>query len=161
MEKKTPTYDDFLLDVSPLQRPMVDAVDAFLRAHGCVVRVTPAKSGYVVSYDRVADGKVIANYVFRKKGLIIRIYGNHVEQYPEVLGEMPDAMQKAVAKAPICRRLHDPTKCNARCPMGNVFMLAGEEHKKCRYSNFMFLLDEESTPAVLGFLERELDARSA
>lgn len=161
MEKQALTYDTFLLDVSPLQRPFVDQIHALLTGSGCNVEVAQAKSGYVVSYQYDAKKHVLANYVFRKKGLIIRIYGDNVGTYQALLETFPEVMKKAIAKASICRRLHDPTKCNARCPMGNVFTLDGEEHKKCRYNNFLLFVDEESTPHILQFLQQEMDARTA
>lgn len=160
MEKAKATYEDFLRDVSPAQRPDVDQIHALLRGAGCDTRVEPAKSGYVVSFV-TPEGKTLANFIFRKKGVVIRVYGDHVGAYESLLSEMPADMQKGIAGASICRRLHDPSKCNARCPMGNIFTLAGETHKKCRYNNFLFLLGPETTPHVEEMLRREWSAREA
>lgn len=161
MEKENPSYDDFLLDVNPLQRPYVDRIHAYLTGQGCTVKVQSAKSGPVVSFVFGAGSHTVANFIIRKKGAMIRIYGDHVEAYQDVLQALPEAMQKAVEKASVCRRLLDPTKCNARCPMGNVFTLNGTEHKKCRYNNFIFFIDEESCGPLETFLTREMAARTA
>lgn len=158
MEKNQATYEDFLRDVGPGQRPDVDMIYAFLTEKGCTVRVEHAKSGYVASFV-TPEGKTLANFIFRKKGVVIRIYGDHVGQYESLLEEMPADMQKTITKAGLCRRLHDPSKCNARCPMGNVFTLAGETHKKCRYNNFLFLLGPETSPYVEKMLAHEWAAR--
>lgn len=161
MDQPKPGYDTFLLDVPPMQMPYVQQINALLLQNGCTVRVEPAKSGYVVSYDHAGSKRVLANFIFRKKGVMIRIYADHVVGYQEILAEMPPALRAAVSKAPICRRLHDPAKCNARCPMGNVFTLDGVEHKKCRYNNFIILVDEAGYPAIQALIEKEAAARKA
>lgn len=161
MESKKPTYEDFLFDVSPMQRPFVDSIHACLTENGCQTKVETAKNGYVVSYTLKDTKRVIANYIFRKQGLMIRIYGDNVGKYEGFLETLPEKMQDAIQKAGDCRRLLDPTKCNARCPMGNVFTLKNELHKKCRYGSFLFLLDAESAAHIQAFLENELRERVA
>lgn len=161
MQKQQPTYENFLFDVPLDQRQAVDALSALLTENGCTVKVELAKSGYVVSFHHPGSNRVIVNYIFRKKGLLVRVYGDNVGEYQELLSTFPEAIQKDIVKAPICRRLHDPNKCNGRCPMGNVFTLQGEEHKKCRYSNFMIRLDDESGPFVRELVLHELRARCA
>lgn len=160
MEKQTPTFENFLNDVNPVNRPFVEGLHAWLLENGCTVKLELAKSGYVVSYAHAATKRVLANYVFRKQGVVIRIYADNVDKYEAFLQTMPEAMQKKAIKAPVCRRMLDPTKCNARCPMGYVFTLGGELQKKCRYNSFMFLLDAESNPFIQTFVENELRARS-
>lgn len=161
MKKESLTYDDFLKDVNLSQRPDVDQIHALLCEKGCETRLQAAKSGPVVSYDLPSGGKVVANYVFRKSGLMIRIYANQVGAYQELLEELPEEMRKKIAKSPVCRRLLDPAKCSPHCAMGNIFTLQGEEHKKCRYSAFLFLLNEDTTPHILRILARELDERAS
>ncbi|MDL2318803.1 hypothetical protein LJC74_07020 [Eubacteriales bacterium OttesenSCG-928-A19] len=159
MEIQKPTYDSFLLDVAPQNRLFVDATHAFLLENGCKTRVQLAKSGYVVSYDHAGSKRVIANYVFRRKGMLMRLYADHVGAYEDQLQALPESMRKAIAKSPTCKRLIDPTRCSPHCRMGNTFTLDGEEHKKCRFTNFLLLVDEESQPYLRGLLEREMAAR--
>lgn len=162
MEKEvTVSYDDFLLDVPPMQRPLVDQIDALLRGHGMAVKVIRAKSGCVVSYAMGAKGHTVANFIFRKKGVFIRVYGDHVERYQDLLATFPDATRGAIAKAGACRRMLDPTKCNPRCQMGNVFVMDGVEHKKCRYNNFILFVDEGNFEAILGLLNAEVGERAS
>ena len=73
------TFQDFLESVSGETRTFVSGLHDELMEHGCKVEVKAAKSGYVVSYG--LNKKTIANYVFRKKGLLARIYANHIVQY--------------------------------------------------------------------------------
>lgn len=161
MANEKRTYEEFLLDVPPQIYPYVEALNATFLENGCTVKVEMAKSGYVVSYVYTPTKRTIANFVFRKKGLMVRLYGDHVGTYEAALSELPDVMQKAIEKAPSCKRLIDPAKCSARCPMGNTFTLKDTLHKKCRYTNFFFLLDGESFPFIKELIARELGARAA
>ena len=103
--------------------------------------------------------RVLLNYAFRKNGLVIRIYGDHVNDYIAFMETIPDGMQKAIAKAPVCKRLLDFTQCNPRCRMGYDFTLKGTRHQKCRYNGFMLPVTHENNPFIRAFLENELEAR--
>lgn len=161
METQKPTFDQFIVDVDPSQLPYVMQLHEYLTSHGCQIKIEPAKNGYVISYTLQKGKKVVANFVFRKIGLLVRIYGDNVGKYNGILHEFPIVMQDAMMKAADCKRLLDPTKCNARCPMGNIYTLRDETQRKCRYSSFVFLLNEQSCPYVQAFLENELRERSA
>ncbi|MCL1796271.1 MAG: hypothetical protein FWG37_05220 [Clostridia bacterium] len=154
------SFENFLLDVPPTQRPFVDPIHALL-VNQCTVKLQMAKSGYVVSYVCGKNKRVVANFIFRKQGLLLRIYGDHCDQYQPLIDGLPDAMKAEIEKTAVCRRLLDPTRCNARCPMGNRFTLRGTEHKKCRYTSFVFLVDGDTTPHLLAFLGKELETRTA
>ena len=97
----------------------------------------------------------MANYVFRKKGLMIRIYAGHIAQYMNVLDNLPDEMVHAIQKASICKRLVDPDTCNQRCSMGYEFILKGERLQRCRNNAFMFFINEESKPFIKNILLNE------
>lgn len=152
----TYTFEDFLASVDGENQKFASELHEALTALGCKTDVKPAKSGYVVSYS--LHKKTIANYVFRKKGLIARIYGSHVAQYMEVLDTLPDSMVRTIQAAPACKRLVNPAACNQRCPMGYDFVLKGERLQRCRNNAFMFLLDEESRPYVKSLLLHEAKA---
>lgn len=123
---------------------------------GCKIDIKPAKSGFVVSYS--LNKKTISNYVFRKKGLMVRIYASHIIQYLEILDTLPDSMVHTIQEAPVCKRLVDPAACNQRCPMGYDFILRGERLQKCRNNAFLFLLSEESRPYIKALLLNEANA---
>lgn len=159
MEKTELKYEDFLYDVDFAVRPFVDEMHEFLLKNGCDVKLAMAKSGYVVSYVQGKAKRTVMNYVFRKKGLVVRIYGDHIGEYVDDLQTLPESMKKAIVKAPVCRRLIDPTKCNQHCPMGVVFVLDGEEYKKCRYGSLMFPLSDEANPYIRELISKELRAR--
>lgn len=159
-EKTEIPYEDFTAVVDPAVLPVVAQLDALMREGGCTVGIEPAKSGYVVSYRHTGSGRVLANYVFRKKGLVIRIYADNVLRYMELLETLPGALRAKVAKAPLCRRLVNPELCNAHCPKGYEFVLDGESHQKCRYNAFMFFLEDEANPFIREMLTRELACRN-
>ena len=150
------TFQDFLESVSGETRTFVSGLHDELTEHGCKVEVKAAKSGYVISYG--LNKKTIANYVFRKKGLLARIYANHIVQYMEVLDTLPDGMVQAIREASVCKRLVDPAACNQKCSMGYDFILRGERLQRCRNNAFFFLLTEESMPFVKALLLHEVKA---
>lgn len=150
------TFHDFLNAVDAENQKFVSDLHNELTGLGCKIEVKLAKSGYVVSYS--LNKKTIANYVFRKKGLIARIYANHIVQYMEILDTLPDGMVRTIQEAPVCKRLVDPSTCNQRCSMGYDFILKGERMQKCRNGAFMFLLSEENKPFIKALLLNEAKA---
>lgn len=150
------SFQDFLESLGVEIQKFVSDLHEELTAHGCKAEVKSAKSGYVVSYS--LGKKTIANYVFRKKGLMARIYTNHIMQYMDVLDTLPDGMVQTIRDAPVCKRLLDPAACNQKCAMGYDFILRGERFQKCRNNAFFFLLTEESMPFVKALLLGEVKA---
>lgn len=161
MPKEEIKFDDFILNVSPENLDFVHKTHSFMLENGCSVKIEAAKSGHVLSYLLPKTKKVIINYVFRKGGLIVRIYGDNVSKYADIMGTLPSGMVKAIEKAPVCKRLVDPTKCNSRCPMGYVFDLNGKTYQNCRYNSFMFAVTDENYASIHNFIERELKERTA
>ncbi len=158
MAKENFTYEDFMLDVPPENTRFVNDMHKLFTEKGCTVKITSAKSGFVVSYS--LNKRVLFNYIFRKSGMIARIYGDFAHGYIEGL-DLPSSMLKAVEKAPLCRRLHDPSKCLQTCRMGYIFNLNGKEYKNCQYSAFMFPINDESKPFIRSFIENEICSRES
>ena len=161
MPKEEIKFEDFLLNVNPANLDFVNEIHEYLLENGCSYKIEAAKNGHVLSYTLPKTKKVLINYVFRKNGMIVRIYGDNIGKYTDILNTLPEGMVKAIEKAPICKRLIDPAKCNSRCPMGYVFELDGKEYKNCRYSSFMFEMKDENFAAIRDFIERELKERLA
>ena len=159
MAKSEMTFDQFLFDVPAAQQPFAVKVNELFANEGYTFAVTPAKSGPVASYQHPKTRKVALNFVFRKSGLQVRIYADHICHDEPLLEMMPEIMAQKMLKSPICRRLHDPTKCNARCPMGYTFTLRGQEIKKCRYSCFLLPVTEENEGYLLKLIESEMHGR--
>lgn len=151
---ETYTFQDFLASVDGENQTFVSELHDELTALGCSIDVKSAKSGYVVSYS--LNKKTIANYVFRKKGLIDRIYTGHIAQYMELLDTLPNGMVRSIQEAPVCKRLVNSAACNQKCSMGYDFILKDERLQKCRNNAFMFLLNDESRPYVKSLLLNEV-----
>lgn len=160
MEKKELKFESYLSDISPEHEGLVLGLHDMMTGRGCQVKLQEAKMGHVVSFTDPKTKKTVANFVSRKKGPMVRIYGDNSDKYPELIGELPAGMVADVEKSSVCRRLLDPTKCNSRCQMGYVLTLGGTEHKKCRNSCFMFFINKENTPWVQKLLDRELSERA-
>ena len=159
MAKEKLSYEDFLATLGEETKGFVQKLHGVLIDGGCKIEVKSAASGYVASYQW--GKKALLNYVFRKKGLLVRIYANHVGEYAGVLDGFPESLVAAVRKAPPCKRMLDPNACSPTCSMGYDFMLRGERCQKCRYSAFFFVVCEESAPHIRALLEQELQARKA
>ena len=101
----------------------------------------------------------LLNFLFRKKGLLVRVYADHHEQYADFFDLMPETMEKEIAKATPCKRLINPADCNPRCVLGFDFSVAGRRYQKCRYSCFQFVVTPESIPVISAFLDKERSYR--
>lgn len=158
MAKQKLGFEDFIATVDSECRDFVNELHDTLTKCGCGIEVKEAKSGYLVSYT--LNKKTVANYVFRKKGLIIRIYANHLSSYMEFLETLPDTMVKSINDAPVCKRLVNPDACNPKCAKGYDFLLRGEHLQKCRNNAFMFTVGEDNNAFIKTFLKNELAACS-
>lgn len=150
----------FLESVDVPNQPFVLELHEFLTENGCKCDIKPAKSGYVVSYVLCDAKRTLATFVFRKTGVRLRIYPEHIEQYQDFLVGLPEKMKKEIRKASVCKRLINPDDCNPKCVMGYRFVFEGETMQKCRYMAFMPTLSKENNPYIKQFLEKELACRS-
>lgn len=150
-------FEEFMKAVDSSNKAFVTNLHQEFLTYGCHIQVKEAKSGYVVSY--LLDKKAVANFVFRKTGLIIRIYANHINKYMEFLETLPSSMRKSIQTSSICKRLVNPNDCNSKCAMGYDFLLGGVRLQKCRNNAFMFLLCDENNDFIKLFLHKELSMR--
>jgi len=152
-------FEDFIIEVEPQYQDFARKMHEFLLQNDNKLKMTSAKNGYVVSYQYGKKKRVLMNFVFRKSGLVARIYADHIGQYIDVLESVSVSMKKAVEKAPKCKRFEEPTSCNPKCS-GYVFTLGDTQHQKCRYNCFMFNVNDESIPFIRTMIEKELECRA-
>ena len=114
MAKEEIRFEDFLANVTPDNLDFVRSTHAYVTKSGCTYKIEAAKSGHVLSYILPRSKKVLLNYVFRKNGMIVRIYGDFVNNYSDILETLPKGMADSIEKSPPCKRLNDLTKCNSR-----------------------------------------------
>ena len=123
MEKVVYTFENFLADVSPEAREFAEDIHGALLGEDYKCRVESKANGFLVSYAHPKTKRSILNFLFRKKRLHVRLYADHLGAYADLLDRLPEAMEQAIAKAPVCKRLIDPADCNSRCPMGYDFAI--------------------------------------
>ena len=161
MGKDKIPFSDFVTAAGEKHSTFIRWVDEYMLAHDCTCEIKESKSGYLVSYLYTPTKRTIINYVFRKKGLVLRVYADGVANYMATLDQWPDSMKTAVKKAGPCKRMLDPGACNSRCVMGFDFIMDGQREQKCRYGGFMFLLDEETKPVLKDMLQNEMQTRGS
>ena len=154
------TFEDFLMEVDPQYHGFAREIHEYLLENGCVMKITTAKNGYLVSYKYGKKKRVILNFVFRKSGLMVRIYSDYVAEYLDIIESFPESMKKTIENAPSCKRFEDPPKCTPTC-IGYVFAFNGTQHQKCRYSCFFFEVTDETIPHIREMVEKELSLRIA
>lgn len=159
MAKEGIRFEDFLMGVDAAFQQDVSAIDGYLLEHGCKRKIEAAKSGTRASYS--AGKRALLNFVFRKSGLLARVYGDHVSEYADVPSTLPESMLKTVAKSGDCKQLTiGPEACSPTCTGGCDFTVNGQRYQKCRYSCFFFPVNAESLPFIKTLLEKELATRT-
>ena len=161
MPKQVIPFSDFLKAAGSEHEAFINQLHAYLQDNECVWKIKEAANGHVVSYVHKPTKRTVANFLFRKKMPMLRIYADNVLVYSNIMAQLPDTMKNAIRQGGNCSRLADPTACNSRCLKGFDFILDGERQQKCRcHMGFTFLLDDETKPYLLEIMEREMQARS-
>lgn len=161
MDETNEKFADFIESVDNRYRSFVIDINDFLMQNNCKLEIKSAKSGFTASYILNSNKRTLATFVFRKTGIKLRIYPEHLNKYADFLNTLPDNMKKEIQKASVCKRLINPDDCNPRCSMGYDFFIDGVHYQKCRYMAFMPTLTDESNPYIKVFLEKELNSQPA
>lgn len=159
MAKEKASFKEFLSTVSPEYQAFVEKLHEQLIEQGCDLVIKEAKSGYAVSYQ--LEKKTVMNWVFRKAGILARIYGDNAGKYEEIIASLPADMQKKMTVSRDCKRLIDPNACSDTCVKGFVYTLNGNIHKKCRNDGMFFLLTNEAAEYIAGLVCAEVVARKS
>ncbi|MCL2564959.1 MAG: hypothetical protein FWE24_04010 [Defluviitaleaceae bacterium] len=158
MPKEIITFEQFLSTVNLKYQGFIQELHNYLLDNNCKPTFEQKSNGYFVSYKEGKPQKSIANFLFRKKGLIVRVYGENICEYLGLLETLPDEMAKAIEKAPICKRFTDPTVCNQKC-IGYDFTMNGKHFQKCKIGCFMFFVNDENNPYIKKFTQNEIERR--
>ena len=157
MAKEKTSFKTFLSSVVPEHQAFVEKLNNNLIEQGCNLVIKEAKSGYAASYQ--LEKKTVMNWVFRKSGILARIYGDNANKYENTIASMPAYMQKKMTASRDCKRLIDPNACSDTCVKGFVYALNGDIHKKCRNDGMLFLLTNETAEHIAGLVCAEVTAR--
>ena len=152
------TFEQFFETVDEDNKAFVTDLHNYLIDSGCKVTFEEKKNGYLASYKYGKPPKAILNFLFRKQGMLTRIYGERISGYPGLLNTLPNEMVQSIGNAGICKRLVHNT-CSPKCS-GYDFMIGDEHFQKCRYSCFEFLMTDASRPFIKTFTEHELKERA-
>ena len=160
MPKQAISFDDFLLAAGAEHKIFINKLHVFLQENDCTWKIREAANGYVVSYVHKPTKRTVANFLFRKKMLMLRAYADNTLSYMDFMAQLPNAMKDTIREGGNCSRLVDPAACNSRCLKGFDFILDGERLQKCRcHMSFTFFLSDEAKPHLLRIMEYELQAR--
>lgn len=159
MAKEKTSFKEFLSTVVPEHQAFVEKLNDQLIEQGCDLVIKKAKSGYAVSYQ--LEKKTVMNWVFRKAGVLARVYGDNASKYEDIIASLPADMQKKMTASRDCKRLIDPNACSDTCVKGFVYTLNGNIHKKCRNDGMFFLLTNETAEHIAGLVCAEVAARKS
>lgn len=159
MVKEKATFKEFLSTVAPEHQEFVEKLNGQLIEQGCDLVIKIAKSGYAVSYQ--LEKKTVMNWVFRKAGILARVYGDNASKYEDIIASLPADMQKNMTASRDCKRLIDPDACSATCVQGFVYTLGGNIYKKCRNDGMFFLLTNETQEHIAELVCAEITARKS
>ena len=162
MKKEAIPFSDFLIAAGAEHEEFINRLHDYLQKNDCVAKIREAANGYVVSYVHKPTARTVANYVFRNKMPMLRLYSDNIGSYIDIVNHWPTSMKDTIKKGGPCRRLSDPIACNSRCLKGFDFILDGERQQKCRcHMSFTFFLNDETKPYLSEIMEREMQARLA
>jgi len=159
MAKETFDFEQFLETVNGSFKGFIQGLHNYLMKNDCKVTVEEKKSGFFASYKHGKSKKAIVNLLFRKQGLIVRIYGENANNYPDFLNSLPEEMVQSIESASVCKRLVHNT-CSPKCS-GYDFTIGKERFQKCRYSCFEFLVSKKNNPFIKSFIENEINERTS
>ena len=157
MAQERISFEQFIDALNADNKPFVQDLHNYLLEKGCKAIFEEKKSGFLASYKLGKPQRAIMNFVFRKKGMLTRIYGERISAYADFLNTLPTTMVESIKSASICKRLV-LNECSPKC-VGYDFMIGNERYQKCRYSCFEFLMTSESNPYIKSFVEHELKER--
>lgn len=153
------SFKEFLSAVAPEHQAFVENLNNKLLEQGCSLVIKEAKSGYTASYQ--LEKKTVMNWVFRKSGILARIYGDNAGKYEDIIASLPADMQKKMTASRDCKRLIDPNACSETCVKGFIYTLNGETHKKCRNDGMFFLLANETAEPIAELVCAEVAVRKS
>jgi len=139
------------------QLAFVEDLNKYLMDSGCKASFEEKKSGMIASYKFGKPPKALIYIFFKKDGMLVRIYGENLDNYRDFLNTLPSQMVKEIDGASVCKRLVS-NGCSPKCT-GYDFMIDVKHFQKCRYNCFEFLLINETASYIKTFVEKELTAR--
>ncbi len=159
MAKENISFSNFISKIPAEHKAFVENLHEQLMELGCSLTIKEAKSGYSASYKW--EQKTVMNWVFRKSGVLARMYGDHAGKYEDILANLPTAMQSRMIASRDCKRLLDPTACSDTCVKGFIYELNGNTLRKCRNDGMFFPLTDETAKHIARIVCAEVAVRKS
>jgi len=159
MGKDKYTFDDYVMNAGGLHVDFYNDINDMLSENEFAAKVELKKSGFALSYVQKSTKKTILNFVNRKKGTYIRLYGDHADQYFDYFTDLSEKMISEIKKGMDCKRMIDPSACNSKCKKGINMLIDGNVYGKCRYSALFFFLESEKYESIKEMLALEMKER--
>jgi len=159
MAQEKINFEQFLEAVDADNRAFAQELHDYMLNNGCKATFEVKATGLLGSYKHTKTKKTVINVLYKKRGLLVRIYGENIGQYPNFLNTLPEEMVQEIDSAGICKRLVN-NGCSPKC-IGYDFTIGDAHFQKCRYNCFEFLVTEESSPYIRTFVENEIEQRTA
>ncbi len=156
MDKLKHTFEEFILNAGKDDQAFYKRINQAVTEAGYQSKVELKKSGYAVSYANKKKKRTLLNFVSRKKGILVRVYGDHSEEYIQYFDSLPNSMKMEIKKGQDCKRLLDKNACNSKCKKGINIGLSGEVLGKCRYSALFFLVEPDKYEFIENIISKEI-----
>ena len=151
------SFEQLLQAVEPEHQPYIQSLHSYLLKSGCKAAFEQKKNGPLASYKHGKPPRAVANVLFRKSGMLVRVYGENISGYGDFLNTLPQEMAQATLASGDCKRLISGG-CSPKCT-GYDFKIADKHLQKCRYGCFDFLVNSQSRDYIKTFIENELKER--
>jgi len=151
-------FEQFIIAVPAEHQAFIHDLHDFMADAGCRIAFEEKKSGLLASIKYGKPPRAVANFLFRKQGLLVRIYGENIGGYRDFLHTLPTEMVAAIDGSSTCKRLTE-NGCSPKC-MGYDFEIGDAHFQKCRYGCFEFLVTDKAKPFIRAFVEKELGERA-
>jgi len=151
------SYQDFIMSLNAEQLAFVEDLNKYLMDSSCKATFEEKKSGMIASYKFGKPPKALIYMFFKKNGMLVRIYGENLDNYRDFLNTLPSQMVAEIDGASACKRLVS-NGCSPKCT-GYDFTIDAKHFQKCRYNCFEFLFTNETAPYIRVFVQKELSAR--
>ena len=143
------TFDDFLKTVEPQHKAFAESMHKELIANGYKAAIESKATGFFIGYKHPKTKRSLMNFLFRKKGLLVRIYP--ASKTPIIPNAVTEGMIKEIDKAITCKM------CSEKCIKGYKFAINDQAYDKCHYGAFLFVVSEESKPVIAKWVKTEIE----
>jgi len=155
-------FEDFLITVKDDDKDFVTEVHEMLLQEGYKPKIQVTKSnGFQLSYHqpkiKTVAGRILIFFLCEGK-LMVHLFSNNHEKYPNVLNNLPERIVSQIDKAEDCIKFADPERCWKGC-IGYEFDIRENHYQKCSAQCFRLEIDATSMPYLFELIKCESKER--